>query len=1606
MNPPADSDLVEIQQRLAQGAVWFERKNWQQVIETLGHGLALAQQKLPPDHELYSALVINLADAHMNSENFGMAEELVSDQLQRLGKNKAEGARLHLQNVLANIYIRTQRFEKAKAVLVESIRIRQKESDETHPSLIPDYHLLALSYLNSRRVVDAKALLPKMEEMRQRALRGYPEGVGLAQLVADTFRLLGVPFDLPPSPSKDHTAGNEPQPNPDAFFEREAECWGFFINRDFATAAHCSLELLVSRVTLRLVEIRLLSLLAIGSAEERDGNKALAVVPDGSWAHAVIEFTLGRISLAAVLELANGSDELCQTWFYAGMLALAKGQEEQGRECFERAMKEQSETPEHAQAAIEREAMDFLARDISALKPEEQAEVRQACRQFALFDLLEFVGYMTRAGNERVFTPQLLLLEIITLRTLGQVELSDSLVPVARRQLRLWPWHARLIDLLTGRVPAQSLLSTPRDLVTLCQLHYYAMVQRRLAGQWEEAAIHRAAALQTQASCFEYELAGLDGSDPVVMLTNISRQLPILADNEQLALAEQLGRVSLAVARGLPSPNSALNNLLANLAAILGKQGKISESIRAYDELEAIPSLSKRDRFFHALNAGQLYLDHGFLSEANRFLRKAAGLRRSLQLDPLVKAALSNALGLLAMQTGHLATALRRFEEAASEFEPGSPEAPLLRAAVADNWGQALNRAGRHEQALMLQQEAYDRISQATKAKGGFVNDAHSSIGKILVNLAWTLTRLGRYPEAQQRVEQALQLPALEQGAEPVRRGALIQIALILAVTGRPAEALEALFKSSALADQEIGEIMALPSNEMRMSYIEHTRLEFSLLLSILSRLPSPETKHLKAVLDVVIRRKALAAEVTTVRRDSVLGGRYPRLRPLLEELGSLESEIAAIALATSRFDAPAEATRKLSAKRDRANWIEASLAREIPELRLNISLHQLKAERVFEHLPRAWSVIEFVRAPFCDLTSIDRSDAGFFAADHYWAFVVPASDLSLLTLVDLGPANELDQIIQSYLTHLGNQRGRRGQSSRRGIRERLVDPVFSNLPATGHLLVAPDGVIAQLPFEVLPDTENGFAVDKYTVSYLATSRDLLRQLISWPGEPGADVVVADPDFNWSSPRSAKPNAKFEPLPGTRKEGLAIGKILGVEPWLAADARKSKLMALSAPRVLHLATHGFFDEEPSRGWQLPLDLLVLPGEPNTFNDPLHHSGLALAGANLSDHGEVADDGLLTASDVTGMNLAGTQLVVLSACETGLGKVQATEGVIGLRRAFQLAGARTVIASLWRVPDEQTYELMTGFYRRLLDGMSRVDALRAAQLELREKVPSPFFWGAFVCYGETGPVEGMEVAVGYDASENRIRAQRELQDVKELSLLIEMKPASSDLFLERAISYHNLHRLVEAIADFDRAAELAPDLPLVYFSRGFSYHSLKRFDDALKDFDRALKLNPNFAPAYHRRGNTLSILRHDDAALRDLTRAIELEPANADIWYDRAGYFADRGMSPQALADYDEAIRLRPAFQTAYVNRATVLLELDRFDEAITSLETAIQLVPSDGVAHLNLGSAYVAVRNPKAIRSFEEAMRYGNAEVVQAAQQMLSQFSDDPHVDDSDTNNK
>jgi CHAT domain-containing protein len=215
-------------------------------------------------------------------------------------------------------------------------------------------------------------------------------------------------------------------------------------------------------------------------------------------------------------------------------------------------------------------------------------------------------------------------------------------------------------------------------------------------------------------------------------------------------------------------------------------------------------------------------------------------------------------------------------------------------------------------------------------------------------------------------------------------------------------------------------------------------------------------------------------------------------------------------------------------------------------------------------------------------------------------------------------------------------------------------------------------------------------------------------------------------------------------LPGTEIEIKNIASIaqdnqLSVQKYLYDDATEGRLKAVESPSILHVATHGFFMNESAAA-----SADERGGFANFTSDdlknPLRRSGLLFSYCKQAfsrDKNKLIldEDGILTADEAQNLSLDNTDMVVLSACETGLGEVKNGEGVYGLQRAFQTAGAKSVLMSLWTVSDQATQELMTEFYMQWFSLKDKKLAFRQAQLNLKKKYPDPFYWGAFVLVGD-------------------------------------------------------------------------------------------------------------------------------------------------------------------------------------------------------------------------------------------------------------------------------
>ena len=351
-------------------------------------------------------------------------------------------------------------------------------------------------------------------------------------------------------------------------------------------------------------------------------------------------------------------------------------------------------------------------------------------------------------------------------------------------------------------------------------------------------------------------------------------------------------------------------------------------------------------------------------------------------------------------------------------------------------------------------------------------------------------------------------------------------------------------------------------------------------------------------------------------------------------------------------------------------------------------------------------------------------------SAPRYSAYTLTARGAA--NWVDLGEAAAIDPAIEAWRAALRDPGRADTPHLARSLDAKVMQPVRRILGQTRHLLVSPDGPLNVLPFAALVDEQNRYLLEDYTITSLTSGRDLLRLQV--PRESRSrPLIVAAPTFGApalvaagreKTARVDDSQVFFGPLPGVREEARALQEMLPDATTLAGErATEAAVRSASAQRLLHIATHGFFLPD-SDGPAIDRVARAAPGArigkwAAWAENPLLRSGLAMAGANQGKSGE--DDGVLTALEAAGLDLWGTKLVVLSACDTGLGDVTRGDGVYGLRRALVLAGAETQLMSLWPVSDRSTRDLMIGYYKQLTQGEGRGEALRQAQLGmLRDK----------------------------------------------------------------------------------------------------------------------------------------------------------------------------------------------------------------------------------------------------------------------------------------------
>lgn len=640
----------------------------------------------------------------------------------------------------------------------------------------------------------------------------------------------------------------------------------------------------------------------------------------------------------------------------------------------------------------------------------------------------------------------------------------------------------------------------------------------------------------------------------------------------------------------------------------------------------------------------------------------------------------------------------------------------------------------------------------------------------------------GRVREGRANLERALRERARIFGpAHPLVAGTRVSIAEADFASGRSDVALAAALDAERDGRAHLLFTARYLPERVALSYASRRPRGLDLAMSAVLAAPG----HRAEVMDALIRSRGLILDELAARAHALRG--VGRQSSATFEHAQRSRQRFANLLVRS-LDEPV-ARSMMDQAREEKEDAERALAEDSAAERAEIARSSLGLDDVQRALPTGSVLVSFVQ--------FNRSARGASAATQSGttpsmaAFILRA-DEDDVGLASLGRVAEIEPLVAAFRieasgTHLMSGtdplaalREYRGAGD--ALRRRIWDPLVPHLRNATRIFVVPDGSIGLVPLAALPVGDSSYVLEEWpTISYLSAERDLgamtlpvhtrSRGILALGGPAFGDAAVAaGPAAPSSGAGAASPAAlqsasncaplqglRFQPLPGTLEEVQEISRRWMSRPnaeparvLVGPEARETTVKQ-SAPeyRVLHLATHGFFLSDACSPGASAVAAAGrrgvggLAGTRRPAENPLLLSGLALSGANhRASAGADGEDGILTAEEVAGLDLSGVEWAVLSACDTGVGEVTAGEGVSGLRRAFQIAGARSVIMSLWSVEDESTRAWMRALYEgRFEHNRPTADAVHeAGRALLRDRrsrglSPHPFFWAAFVAAGD-------------------------------------------------------------------------------------------------------------------------------------------------------------------------------------------------------------------------------------------------------------------------------
>ncbi|MBF0438522.1 MAG: CHAT domain-containing protein [Magnetococcales bacterium] len=891
--------------------------------------------------------------------------------------------------------------------------------------------------------------------------------------------------------------------------------------------------------------------------------------------------------------------------------------------------------------------------------------------------------------------------------------------------------------------------------------------------------------------------AGSTSNDPVITEAKTA-MVHLLLDQGDHKGAETLAKQVLKqLTATLGKEHPATIALLVDLAGIHETQGRLAEAESALKEALKLFTATFGETHTTTIttlnNLGNVLEKAGLYDDAEPILRQSLTLaQKNVGPDQPLTLTTMNNLALLHESQGNFDKAEPLYENAISAYGKKLGERHTDTVAVINNLAYLYLLQENYSKAAPL----FKKVLEIWTATLG---EKHQRTLKAMNNLARVTHHLGQHKEAEKLFTKALALrrQVLGERHMDVLRS-MHDLARLYRDMGRSKESEEMLRKTRALDEEVLGplhpytfetlntlasvlekskkseayqlrkEIFSRRSNFLdrmlwstgdnaREGYIRLHTPELHEYLAILSHI-SPSNGGRDA-LEAGLRRKGLLLKISSEINQIIRLGEDPKIKATSDRLTNARKELAALTLSGPTLetaDKHLDTLHKLEREVDELQLKLGQASKRLKHSATNVSIDTL-----IKHLPDNAALIEF-------LIFTEEKQPKMLAAILTKEKNKPTFDRAVYQNLE-----EIQKAILDFRTIIQDENADDEAIKQMGrtVYNLIWDPIQKAIGSRENVYVVPDGQLNILPFPAMVDKENEYLARTTDLHILSSSRDLVPSDI--PRAQGKYLIMAGPDYNSDKVGSTQAihevqgrrsadlkqglrafssgmrGLHFDPLPGAEKEGkLIAGQATGKKKLntmlLKNDAQEGALQSLdSPPEILHIATHGFFlkPDDNLRKRLLKLARSAEVNIPPPGDNPLLRAGLAFAGINTNAQylGEIDtnNDGVLTAMEVLGLNLTGTQLAVLSACETGLGEVHEGEGVYGLRRAFQEAGAKAVISSLWEVSDAGTQALMTNLYARLGEGLPAHKALRESQLDLLEsdEWKHPYIWSAFMMVGQ-------------------------------------------------------------------------------------------------------------------------------------------------------------------------------------------------------------------------------------------------------------------------------